>query len=78
VAYEWGRFVWWLGQNAAAIQAFASLITVILTFVLVRITAEYVRLNARMSRSAEAQLVAQYMSSMMLGDVVSMYSMGMG
>ena len=51
MAYEWGRFTWWLtlGQNAAAVQAVVALVTGILTAVLLIVTWKYVRLTGRLA-----------------------------
>jgi len=60
VAYEWGRFIWWLGQNAAAIQALAAIVVVLLTVALVFVTGRYVRLTREMSQTMRQQLAAAF------------------
>jgi hypothetical protein len=57
MAYEWGRFMWWLGQgqNAAATQAVAAIATVALTVVLVCVTAKYVVLTNSLAQIAQDQ-----------------------
>ena len=47
MGYEWGRLIWWLGQNSAAIQAVAALTTVVLTGVLISVTMRYVSLTQK-------------------------------
>ena len=48
-----------MNQNAAAIQAVASILAVVLTGVLVIVTWQYVRLTARLAHVAHRQLEAQ-------------------
>jgi HAMP domain-containing protein len=58
MAYEWGRLIWWLGQNAAAIQALTAIVVVLLTAALVFVTSWYVRLTREMSQTMNQQLAA--------------------
>lgn len=60
MTYEWGRFIWWLGQNASAIQALAAIATTLLTLALVWATSKYVVLTQRILATSEKQLIAQY------------------
>lgn len=53
--YEWGRFVGWLGQNAAAVQALSALATVLLTAVLAGATIRYIILTARLAKQSGKQ-----------------------
>ena len=46
----------WLNRNAAAVQALASVFSVIATIVLLRITREYVLLTQELARAAREQL----------------------
>src|SRR2546425_991587 len=53
MAYEWGRFTWWLaqGQNAVAVQVVAA-------FVLVGVTAWYTYLTHRVMKATGKQASA--------------------
>ena len=49
----------WLNRNAAAVQALASVFSVIATVVLLRITRQYVALTQELARAARQQLKFQ-------------------
>src|SRR5712691_4548950 len=50
------RFMYWTGQNSAAIQALSSVVTVFLTALLAGVTYWYVHLTNRLARTAQIQL----------------------
>jgi hypothetical protein len=58
---QWYRLVWWLGQgqNAAAVQALASVAMLLLTVALALITWRYVRLTKTAVDVARAQFQAE-------------------
>jgi hypothetical protein len=58
MAYEWGRLIWWLNQNAGAVQALCAVITVLLTVVLAGATIWYARLTSTLNHTAQRQLSA--------------------
>jgi len=60
MTHEWERFVWWLGQNAGAIQALSALATTMLTVALAATTIWYARLTHHGIRVNKTQLAAQY------------------
>ncbi len=57
MAHEWGRFVWWAGQNSGAIQALTSIVTVILTAILAYVTYRYVLLTNTLASNSQKQLL---------------------
>jgi hypothetical protein len=59
--HQWQRFIWWIGQNSAAVQALAAIITVILTAVLIFATIRYVALTRRTLEASEAALRASFL-----------------
>jgi hypothetical protein len=61
MAYEWGRFVWWLNQNAGAVQAMAAVATVVLTAALILVTIRYVSLTAKLLEASEASARANFL-----------------
>jgi len=65
MAYEWGRFMWWLGQgqNAAAVQAITAIVVMVLTVVLIGITWRYARLTRKFT---ELQLAASFEPNIVL------------
>jgi hypothetical protein len=58
MAYEWGRFVWWLNQNSGAIQAVTSVVIALLTVVLAYCTVRALRTSDRALRISQGQLQA--------------------
>jgi hypothetical protein len=59
MAYEWGRFMWWLyhDSNAASVvQAFTAIAVAVLTAILILVTWWYARLTKKMARTMELQL----------------------
>ena len=61
MGYQWGRFIWWLGQNSAAVQALAAVVTVLLTGVLIFVTIRYVLLTRKLVEASEASIRAGFM-----------------
>ena len=55
-ANEWGRLLWWSGQNSNAIQALSAIAIVGLTAALSGITLYYSRLTRRMAIAMEKQI----------------------
>jgi len=53
----WNSFGWWAGQNAGAIQAISSVVTVVLTAVLAIVTYCYVRLTRELAANSHKQLL---------------------
>jgi len=70
MAYEWGRFIWWLYHDPNApgvVQAFTAIVTAILTGTLIfftwrynRLTRQNVEIAARMATTAAKQLASGY------------------
>jgi hypothetical protein len=58
---QWGRLIYWLGQNAAAIQALAAVITVIFTGALIGVTAWYANLTSGLLEASEATMRSAFM-----------------
>lgn len=58
---QWGRFIWWLGQNSAAVQALAAVATVALTGVLIFVTMRYVSLTQKILEAGEASMRAGFL-----------------
>ena len=58
---EWNRFIWWIGQNSAAVQALAATATVVLTSVLIGATIRYVSLTSKIPKAGEAALRSAFM-----------------
>ena len=58
---QWGRFIWWLGQNSAAVQALAAVATVVLTGVLIFVTIRYVSLTQKILEAGEASIRAGFL-----------------
>ena len=58
--FELGRLSWWLGQNAAAIQALSAMVTTLLTLVLVAVMWRYVLLARSMLTVSEKHVLAEY------------------
>ena len=58
MAYQWDRFIYWLaqGQNAGAVQALAALCTVVLTVILLIITAVYAYFTWHLLRTSRQGL----------------------
>ena len=65
--YQWGRFVWWLGQNSAAVQALAAVATVVLTCVLILVTRRYVLLTQKILEAGEASICALFLPDINAG-----------
>jgi hypothetical protein len=61
MGYELGRLMWWLNQNAGAVQALSAAVTVMLTVVLAVTTIWYARLTYKSIRLNEYQLAAEYL-----------------
>ena len=55
MAHQWGRFIWWLGQNAAVAQIFLAFAAVLLTAVLAYFNRRYISLTSELARSAGEQ-----------------------
>jgi hypothetical protein len=55
LAEQWGRFVWWTGQSASAIQAVSAVGTLILTAALTYVTWKYVRLTSTIALLTRSQ-----------------------
>lgn len=53
---EWGRFIWWTGQNAGAIQALSGVGILLLTAGLTYVTCKYVRLTSAIANLTRSQL----------------------
>jgi hypothetical protein len=61
MAYEWGRFIFWLGQNTAAVQALSSAANVLLTLALVGVTYRYVSLTKGILRASDAAALSVFL-----------------
>ena len=55
MAYQWVRFIFWLGQNSTIVQALASIVTLLLTAILAWITYRYMKLTRQLALSAREQ-----------------------
>ena len=53
---QWGRFIWWTGQNAGAIQALSSVGILLLTATLTYVTWKYVQLTSTIANLTRSQL----------------------
>ena len=61
VVTQWGRFIYWLGQNAPAVQGFTAIITVVLTIVLIAVTIQYVKLTRGILEASEASMRSSFL-----------------
>src|ERR1700692_2768567 len=61
IGEQWGRFVWWAGQNAGAIQAMTGVGTLLLTAVLAYITWKYVRLTGTIALVTRSQYASDHL-----------------
>jgi hypothetical protein len=61
MGYHWARFIWWVGQNSAAVQALAAVAAVAVTAILVLVTVRYVSLTQRILEAGEASMRAGFL-----------------
>lgn len=61
VTSQWGRLIYWLGQNGAAIQALAAIITGIFTAVLIGVTGWYAYLTRGLLEASNAAIRSGFM-----------------
>jgi hypothetical protein len=62
--YQWGRLLWWLNQNASAIEALSAIVTSFATVVLVLITRRYSSITERLAYIAGREVRSQAQPSM--------------
>jgi hypothetical protein len=53
---QWGRFIWWAGQNAGAIQALSGVGILLLTGAITYVTWKYVQLTSTIVNLTRSQL----------------------
>lgn len=56
-----GGLLYWLGQNAAAVQGFTAIVTVVLTIVLIGVTIQYVQLTRGILEASEASMRSSFL-----------------
>src|SRR5262245_43445932 len=56
IGQQWGRFIWWTGQNSGAIQAMSGVGTLLLTAALTYVTWKYVQLTSAIASLNRSQL----------------------